>query len=126
MSTFLSAYTINFTDPVETGRTKINYLISGDTSPFSIWSGTPETQKFLSVYRNLFPIFTNNSNYISYKEGSQSGVSNFNFIPNGEDNLINILSATTDYFGSYNLINGLSNKIENSSFNSKTNNNLIL
>jgi hypothetical protein len=126
MSTFLSAYTINFTDPVETGRTKINYLISGDTSPFSIWSGTPETQKFLSVYRILFPLYTNNKNYISYKEGSQSGVSNFNFIPNGEDNLINILSATTDSFGSYNLINGFSNKIENFSFNSKTNNNLIL
>ena len=112
MSTFLSAYTISMFDTVETGREKINFLITGDTSPFFIWSGNTTTNDeiYLSVFKNINnSIFTGNSNNIIYYENT--GVSNFNLIFNGEGNSISTTGTSSDFSGSFNLVNGISNFI---------------
>jgi hypothetical protein len=109
MSTYLSAYTINLSDTVETGRTKIDYLISGDTSPFSAWSASSENQKYFSLYRNSY-IPDTNKNYITY-DNYYSGASAFNLIFNGQGNLIDTIGVTTDLAGGFNVITGLYNQI---------------
>jgi hypothetical protein len=109
MSTFLSAYTISMFDPVETGRTKINYLLTGDTSPFAIFSGTPDWLPYLSVYRinNYTP------NYIEFSQNSYSANSPFNLIINGFGNLINTEAAAFPD-GGFNFVSGAYNKIQTS------------
>ena len=109
MSTYLSAYTINLSDTVETGRTKIDYFISGDTSPFSAWSASSENQKYFSLYRNSY-IPDTNKNYITY-DNYYSGASAFNLIFNGQGNLIDTIGVTTDLAGGFNVITGLYNQI---------------
>lgn len=104
----VSAYTISMFDPVETGRTKINYLFSGGTSPFAIWSGITENTKYISVLKQD----ENNSNAITNLIGIKSAYTNYNLIFNGSNNTINQYKAQTNESGSYNLTNGLNNSIE--------------
>ena len=121
MSTILSSYTLSIYDVVETGRTKINFLETGDTSPFYIWSGVPDTQRYLSVYRNssISNVFNLPSNYINYRTDIFSGASVFNFIINGLANLIDTTNAAvqTDFSGGYNILSGILNKISAGSGN---------
>ncbi len=104
----VSAYTISMFDPVETGRTKINYLFSGGTSPFAIWSGITENTRHISVLKQD----ENNSNAITNLIGIKSAYTNYNLIFNGSNNTINQYKAQTNESGSYNLTNGLNNSIE--------------
>ena len=118
MSTYLSAYTINLSDTVETGRTKIDYFVSGDTSPFGFWSGDTLDQRYLSIFRNI----TNpnyGSNYINYDTSLTSGSSTNNFIANGYSNIINTIGSVIDDNGSFNTVSGFFNYVNG--INSNTN-----
>jgi len=106
------SYVVSMQDSVETGREKINYLLSGATSPFLIWSGTPDFLNFESIYR----IDAENSNYISHKTDSSSGNSPFNLIFNGSGNNINS-SGFTFPNGGFNLVDGVDNYVFNSQQN---------
>ena len=94
---------ISMFDTVETGREKINFLITADTSPFYFWSGTPATGNYLSVFRN-------NSGYINSSTSSINS-SVFNLIFNGSENLIDTTNSVSNFFGSYNFISGVQNNI---------------
>lgn len=105
-------YVVSMQDTVETGREKINFLLSGTSSPFGLWSGTPEILNFESVYR----VDEQNSNYISYRTDLYSGNSPFNLIFNGSGNTINS-SGLTFPTGGFNIIDGVDNYILNSQQN---------
>ena len=105
-------YVISMQDKVETGRTKVNFLLTGSSSPFNIWSGTPEFLNYESIYR----IDEDESNYITFTIDSSSGSSPFNIIFNGSGNTINS-SGSTDFSAGFNLVDGVRNQILNSSGN---------
>lgn len=94
-------------EAVNSGRNKINYLLTGDSSPFYIWSGTPDTLPYLSVYKSN----NEKQNLINYSLEGFSATSPFNVIFNGRGNLINNQSSIS---GEYNLIDGIDNTLSNS------------
>ena len=101
----ISAYTISLSDSPEMGRTKINYLFSGGTSPFFIWSGVTNNSKYISILKQD----EYGSNSIGQLSGLKSAYTNYNLIFNGSQNSINQFKATAEESGSYNLASGIKN-----------------